>query len=62
MPHPPAGNRGAKTVTLNGEPLHDNLVPADRLEQDDPVGIVPGIGTRHERGGKRLSYGAGPER
>jgi hypothetical protein len=42
MPHPPAGNRGVKTVALNGEPLPGSLVPADRLEHRDPVGIVPG--------------------
>jgi hypothetical protein len=34
--------RGVKTGTLNGEPLPDSLIPADRLEQDEPVGIVPG--------------------
>lgn len=34
--------RGVKTLTLNGEPLPDNLVPADRLEDQNRVEVVLG--------------------
>jgi hypothetical protein len=34
--------RGGETVTLNGEPLPDNLVPADRVAAGDRVDVVMG--------------------
>ncbi len=40
--NPEGVNRGVKSTTLNGEPLKDNLVPADQLGDENIVKVVLG--------------------
>lgn len=40
--NPEGVSRGVKSITLNGEPLADNLVPADKLKDENHVEVVLG--------------------